>query len=105
MVLDLGIRGREGFRLKPRSLSTPSAEVIAEAWHAIGQAAAEFQARKKAIALDQTAAVISRYSEHAGFASMKGETYLTHDDVGYLAATDVRLLFWAAHAIDIDKAA
>ena len=81
------------------------AEVIAEAWHAIGQAAVDFEARKRAIALDQTAAVISTYSERTSFSSARGEAYVTHDDVGYLAATDVRLLFWAAHAMDIDAAA
>jgi hypothetical protein len=81
-------------------------EVMAEAWYAIGEAAAHFEACKRAIALDQTAAVISSYSERASLPSIQGEeAYLTHDDVGYLAATDVRLLFWAAHAMEFGAAA
>jgi hypothetical protein len=79
--------------------STPHPYQIAEAWQAIAQAAADLEARKKAIAVDQVAAVISNYSERTGYP--QGEEYLTHDEVGYLAATDVRLHFWAARSMEV----
>jgi hypothetical protein len=80
--------------------STLHPELIADAWLAIGRAAADFEARKKAVAVDQVAAVISNYSERAS--SPQEEAYLTHDEVGYLAATDVRLHFWAARSMEVD---
>jgi hypothetical protein len=74
--------------------------LIADAWQAIGWAAADFEARKRAVAVDQMAAVISNYSERAS--STQREAYLTHDDVGYLAATDARLHFWSARSMEVD---
>lgn len=79
--------------------STPHPYQIAEAWQAIAQAAADLEARKKAIAVDQVAAVISNYSERASYP--QGEEHLTHDEVGYLAATDVRLHFWVARSMEV----
>jgi hypothetical protein len=74
--------------------------IIADAWQAIGRAAADFEGRKRAIALDQVAAVISNYSERAS--SPHTDAYLTHEEVGYLAATDVRLHFWTARSLELD---
>jgi hypothetical protein len=79
--------------------STTHPYQIAEAWQAIARAAADHEARKRAVAVDQVAAVISIYSERASLP--QGEEYLTHDEVGYLAATDVRLHFWAARATEV----
>jgi hypothetical protein len=80
--------------------STPHPYQIAQAWQAIAQAAADLEARKKAVAVDQVAAVISHYSERASNA--QSEEYLTHDEVGYLAATDVRLHFWAERSREVN---
>jgi hypothetical protein len=79
--------------------STPHPYQIAEAWQAIARAAADLEARKRAVAVDQVAAVISNYSERASYP--QSEEYLTHDEVGYLAATDLRLHFWAARAMEV----
>jgi hypothetical protein len=73
---------------------------IAEAWQAIARAAADLEARKRAVAVDQVAAVISNYSVRTGFPD--GEEQLTHDEVGYLAATDVRLHFWVARSMEVE---
>lgn len=81
------------------------AEVIAGAWQAIGEAIAALEERKKAIAVDQAAAVITTYSERASFLSMRGETYVSHNDVGYMAVKDGRLLFWAARLMEANEAA
>ena len=76
------------------------AETVADAWQAIGRAAADFEGLKRAVALDQVAAVISNYSERASYPY--SDAYLSHEEVGYLAATDERLHFWTARSLELD---
>jgi hypothetical protein len=51
--------------------STLQSRVVADAGQAIGLAAADFEGRRKAVAVDQMAAVISNYSERAGSPQME----------------------------------
>lgn len=89
---------RKALASEPGWTPEQAQERLANAWEAVVLAAFDFEQRRKAVARDQLAALVSDYSARAATPSY-GEDFLSHEQVGYLVATDERLMFWAGQLL------
>lgn len=85
---------RKALASEPGWTSPEPGDQLADVWEAIGLAASDFERRRKAVARDQIAALVTSYVAQAA-APGYGEDFITHEQLGNAVAADERLTFWA----------